>query len=81
MTWEDRLNAIKLGDQVRYSRRWVRENHKSETELLKAKGVVTGFEDHNGIKLASVTWDKPDIPDLVNVLNLVHVKKLGVADE
>jgi hypothetical protein len=74
MNWQRRLDSIQAGDTVRFARRWVKENHRSGGDLPKAKGTVTVIEDRDGYRFAKVDWDTPDVPDLVNVLNLSKVK-------
>ena len=73
MNWQNRLN-LAVGDPVRYSREWLAEN-KPRSELREAKGVITGISEEDGRTLATVEWDRPDVPDLVNVLNLVRVRE------
>lgn len=78
MTWADRINAVQIGDTVRFTRQWLRENDRTGTDLAKTKGTVTAIQDEDGYRLATVEWDKPDIPDLVNVLNLSKEKQRQV---
>lgn len=52
----------------------IREN-KPRTELREAKGVITGIQEADGRTLATVTWDREGVPDLVNALNLERVRE------
>lgn len=78
MSWQDRVKGIQVGERVQLSRQWVKENRRTGTDLAKAEGVVTAIEDHDGRRLATIEWDRPEVPDLVNVLNLSRVKPRGL---
>ena len=68
------MTNIKVGDQVAYSAAWLRSTGSYTGELPQARGVVkVTLKETGGLKLALIQWDRPDIPDTVNVANLVKV--------
>lgn len=77
MSWGDRLLRIQPGDTVRFSRQWLEENGRAESNLDGAQGVLIRIEQTDGRTLASVAWDRPGLPDLVNTLNLSKVRQCG----
>jgi hypothetical protein len=81
MSWGNRVKAIEVGDQVRYSRNWLQSTSTFTGDLPRAKGTVTAIKDLGSLKIATIDWDKPDLPERVNVANLSKVKQRGVADD
>lgn len=79
MTWEDRLNAIQVGDTVRFRRRSLRDIFKGEVKL-SPEGIVTGIEERDGFRFATVNWMEPGVPDKVNVLNLTKEREMGISE-
>lgn len=78
MSWRKRVSDIRVGDQVRYSRDWLRSTGTFTGDLPAAKGVVTELKDLGGLTLARIEWDRPDVPERVNVKNLVKVKQVEI---
>lgn len=74
MSWADRVKGISVGDQVRYSRNWLQSTSTFTGDLPRAKGTVTAIKDYGSTKIATIEWDKPDLPEKVNVANLSKVK-------
>ena len=74
MSWADRVKGISVGDQVRYSRNWLQLTSTFTGDLPRAKGTVTAIKDYGSTKIATIEWDKPDLPEKVNVANLSKVK-------
>jgi len=67
---------IGVGDTVKYSRNFLRSIGEYGGSLPRAKGVVTGIKNLGGLKLAVIDWDDPDVPEKVNVKNLVLVSRM-----
>ena len=81
MSWGNRVKNIQVGDTVRYSRQWLQSTGTFTGDLPRAKGVVTAIKDYGSTKIATIEWDKPEIPERVNVANLSKVTARGIVDE
>lgn len=77
MSWGHRHMGIQPGDTVSFSRRWIEEHDRAEGHLDAAKGLVIKIERTDGRTLASVAWDRPGLPDMVNTLNLSKIRQCG----
>jgi len=75
MTWGNRVKAIEVGDHVRYSRAWLQSTGTHTGDLPRAKGTVTAIKDLGSLKIATINWENPEIPERVNVANLSKVKQ------
>ena len=69
MSWGNRVKGIEVGDTVPYSRAWLQSTSTTTGDLPRAK-----IKDLGSLKIATIEWDKPDIPERVNVANLTKVK-------
>ena len=69
--------AIAVGSMVKYSAAWLRSTGQYTGDICFAKGKVTELRPMAGGKmtLAVVEWDKPDLPNKINVKNLTPVGK------
>jgi len=74
MSWGNRVKDISVGDTVRYSRQWLQSTGTHTGDLPRAKGTVTAIKDLGSLKIATIDWDKPDVPERVNIANLSKVK-------
>jgi hypothetical protein len=77
VTWANRAKGIEVGDNVRYSRNWLQSTATHTGDLPRAKGI-TAIKDLGSLKIATIDWDLPDIPERVNVANLSKVKQREV---
>lgn len=69
--------GITVGDPVLYSRRFLRSIGASTGDMPHARGQVTAISQvGRSITLASITWNKPELPDRVNVQNLVRADRI-----
>jgi hypothetical protein len=75
MTWSNRVKNIGVGDTVQYSRQWLQSTGTHTGNLPRAKGVVTAIKSYGSTKIATIEWDRPDVPERVNVANLSKVKE------
>ena len=75
MSWGNRVKDISVGDTVRYSRTWLQSTSTHTGEIPRAKGIVTAIKDLGGLKIATIDWGNPEIPERVNVANLSKVKQ------
>ena len=80
-SWGNKTAGIDVGDTVQYSRTWLRSTSTFTGDFPRAKGKVTAIKDVGDLQIATIDWDKPDLPERVNVMNLSKVKMRGVADE
>ena len=82
MSWAERSSAVKVGDKVAYSRRFLRSISCFTGDMPQARGKVTGLKTlSEDVVLAEVEWDLPDLPGRVNVKNLSRVTpERGVMD-
>jgi hypothetical protein len=67
--------AIEIGSRVAYSKKWLQSTGTYTGPLPFARGTVTGFRNW-GTKIAIVDWNNPEIPEHVNVSNLVTIKQV-----
>ena len=81
MSWGERTSPVKVGDTVMYSKAWLRSTGQFTGDICFAKGKVTGLKTlGKELVLAEIEWDKPDLPERVNVKNLSRVTERGVMD-
>lgn len=69
------LNPIQVGDKVKYKAEWLRSVGMYTGPVPFARGVVTALEPVGSMTLAVIKWDRPGIPERVNVENLIKVGK------
>jgi len=74
MSWGNRVKDIQVGDTVRYSRQWLQSTSTHTGDLPRAKGTVTAIKELGSLKIATIDWGNPDIPERVNVANLSKVR-------
>lgn len=80
MTWVSRVSKIKVGDKVAYSRTFLQSTGQYTGDVPFARGIVKALKAYGEMVLATIEWDKPDIPEKVNVANLSRVTERGVLD-
>jgi hypothetical protein len=65
---------IRCGDKVKYSRNFLRSTGMYTGDIPFAKGIVTNIKDYRGgLKIATIDWRNPEIPEKVNTKNLTKV--------
>jgi len=72
---------MEIGNTVQYSKNWLRNTGQytgdicfDTGDICFAKGVVKELEPFGKNELATIEWDKPDIPERVLACNLKRVK-------
>jgi hypothetical protein len=72
---EKTMNNIKLGDTVCYTADWLRSVGDYAGPLGQARGTVTALR-HLGesVTIATVRWDRPDVPTSINITNLERTR-------
>ena len=64
---------MNVNDKVRYKTSWLRAVGAFTGDICHAVGTITELKDYSSFILATVAWDKPNIPDRVNIKNLEKV--------
>lgn len=72
------MKCFRVGDQVRFTRRWLRAiGAGTEGNLAGARGRVTILKPREGVTLAAVEWDLAyrDLPGWVFAENLAPAER------
>lgn len=77
MTWAARTSPVKVGDTVMYSRHWLRSTGQFTGDICFAKGTVKELKPLGEVTLAVIDWGGADLPEKVNVKNLVREQDRG----
>ena len=79
MSWTEKEDkSIKVGDMVAYSKPFLRSISCLTGDLPFARGKVTALIPlGTEVTLAEIDWGNPDIPNRVNVKNLVEVSRIA----
>lgn len=78
MTWADRTQPIKVGDQVAYSKAFLQSTGQLTGDVPHARGTVTALKPlGKDVTLAEIEWNTPDLPARVNVKTLITVKQIA----
>jgi hypothetical protein len=78
MSWNQRVQPIKVGDKVAYSKTFLQSTGSYTGDIPHARGEVTALVSLGEVTLAEIAWDTPEIPARVNVKNLVTVKRIAI---
>lgn len=73
-------SAVKPGDQVAYSKKFLQSTGQYTGDAPFARGKVTRIVPLGSLTLAQIEWNVPDLPNRVNVANLSRVKDGVVLD-
>jgi hypothetical protein len=79
MTWQDKVNPIKVGDKVAYSAKYLRNTGQQTGDTPFMRGVVTAIKPLGDNQLATVQWS-PDYSCNVLTVNLSRVTSRGITD-
>jgi hypothetical protein len=67
------MKHINVGDRVRYTGSFLRSISCFTGPLPFARGTVTALRQLGlDLAVATVEWDRPDVPQRVNVANLIR---------
>jgi len=77
MSWTHRIQDIKVGDRVAYSRQFLRSIGCYTGDMPHARGTVTGLVQVGSVTLADIDWNLPDLPARVIEKNLVLASRLA----
>jgi hypothetical protein len=66
-------SKLKVGDRVAYSRAFCQDTGQQTGDIPFARGVIESFESIGETALAIINWNDPNIPEKVNVKNLVNM--------
>jgi hypothetical protein len=79
--WSQRVQPIKVGDVVGYSKAFLQSTGQYTGDAPFARGKVTALHPlGTETILAEIEWDKPDLPDRVNVKNLSTVRQITLGE-
>jgi hypothetical protein len=77
MTWKKRIQPIKVGDKVAYSKTFLQSTGSYIGDIPFARGEVTALISLGETTLAEIAWDNADMPSRVNLKNLVTVQRIA----
>ena len=79
--WRTRSQPIQVGDIVGYSKAFLQSTGQYTGDAPFARGKVISLHPlGTETILAEIEWDKPDIPDRVNVKNLVTARQITLGE-
>lgn len=64
------MATVVVGSKVQYAVNFLRSIGATTGDIPRAKGVVTDLTQLGGMVLATIEWDRPGIPEKVNIKNL-----------
>ena len=67
---------MNIGDSVKYSVKFLRSTGQYVGNVPHAAGVITSVKNYGGLSIATIKWNYPDVPEKVNVKNLVLLKNV-----
>jgi hypothetical protein len=68
---------FKTGDRVQYTRQWLRSTGQLAGDIPHAKGRIISLSPvSNGLDIATIEWDRPNIPAKVLTSNLVRMDRI-----
>jgi len=79
-SWRERTQAIQVGDIVGYSKQFLQSTGQYTGDAPFARGQVVALHPLGDIILAEIQWDKPDLPDRVNVRNLSTIREIALGE-
>lgn len=78
--WRKRTQPIKVGDMVGYGKQFLQSTGQYTGDAPFARGKVIALHSLGDTTLAEIEWDKPDLPDRVNVKNLSTVRQIALGE-
>jgi hypothetical protein len=79
--WRTRSQPIQVGDIVGYSKAFLQSTGQYTGDAPFARGKVTALHPLGSETiLAEIEWDKPDLPDRVNVKNLSTARQITLGE-
>jgi hypothetical protein len=72
MSWRQRqkTQALQVGDTVAYSKQFLNSISCYTGDMPQARGTITALIPIGEVTLAEITWNLPELPARVNVMNL-----------
>ncbi len=79
--WKTRSQPIQVGEIVGYSKAFLQSTGQYTGDAPFARGKVIALHPLGAETiLAQIEWDKPDLPDRVNVKNLSTVRQITLGE-
>jgi hypothetical protein len=79
--WRTRVQAIKPGDTVGYSKTFLQSTGQFTGDAPFARGKVIALHRiGQETLLAEIEWDRPGLPDRVNVRNLSTTRQISLGE-
>lgn len=73
-SWRDRFAPVRVGDEVAYSKQFLKSIACYTGDMPRAKGKIAALKELSPeVTLATIEWDRDGLPERVNVRNLVKV--------
>lgn len=67
---------MKIGDIVKYNKNFLRSIGEYSGDMCFAQGEILEINGNKDFQIARIKWNKPDIPESVNIKNLVLKNKI-----
>lgn len=76
-----RTQPIRVGDRIGYSKAFLQSTGQYTGDVPLARGEVTGLTTlGKDTTLAVIAWDRPGLPERVNVKNLSTVRTIALGE-
>ena len=75
------MKKIEVGSSVKYCKPFLKSICASATDpMWRAKGEIVAINGNKDFSIATIKWNMPDIPERVNVKNLIIVGQLKASE-
>lgn len=72
---------MKIGDKVKYSAKFLKSIGVYSGDMCFCEGVIKSIKTHgSSFTLATIDWKNPEIPETVNIKNLIIKGKVENLD-
>ncbi len=79
--WTKRVQEIQVGDTVAYSKAFLQSTGQYAGDVPHARGEVKALVNLGSeTTLAEIEWDRPGIPERVNVKNLTTTRRIALGE-
>lgn len=79
--WRKRTQTIRAGDTVGYSKAFLQSTGQLTGDVPLARGSVIALHTiGQDVVLAEINWDRPGLPERVNVRNLSTTRQISLGE-